>query len=151
MIWRNEPSFPKPFIIWLLRALAEGKGALYQGVDFHIDPGESSREARLRRSGALWIKGDQGGTKDPGIQTGEDPSHFPAVGGDHIAMGSGWSEEQALAAKAPKVVAGLAGTVGLLGQLRDAAADVLIAEAVDQVSEEGQGKHHGHDAWIAET
>src|SRR3984893_5481888 len=140
MILRGEPSFWKPFIILPLRALAEGESGLYQGVDFAIDSGESSREARLRRGDALWIKGDQGGTEDPGTQAGEEPSHFPAVGRDHVAMGSGWSEEQALAAQAPEVVAGLAGTVGVLGQLRDAATDVLIAEAIDQVGEEGQGK-----------
>src|SRR5437016_2005048 len=135
MIVRNEPSLPTPFIIWLLRALGEREGGLYQSVDFAIDLGESARKAGLWRGDALWIKGHQGGTKDPGIEAGEEPSNFPTIGRDHVAVGSGWSQEQALAAQAPEIVAGPTGTVGLLGQLRDAAADVLVPEAVDQVRE----------------
>ena len=129
----------KPFILWSLRAPAKGEGSFDQGIELSIDLDQSPRKAWLGCGHTLRIEGDESRAEDSGIEAREETSDFPAVGRHDVAVSARRSEEQALAAEPPQIVAGLAGTVRLLAELRDTAPEVLIAEAVDQVSKEGEG------------
>ena len=93
MIWRDEPSFGKPFIIRPLCAFAEGKGSLDQGIDFSIDLDEGPRKAWLGRGHTLRIEGDESRSEYSGIKARKETSDFPAVGRDYVAM-SAWRSEE---------------------------------------------------------
>ena len=62
--------------------------------------------------------------------------------------------KQAFAAKSPEVISGLLGGIGLSTRtqlLVHGSSQILVAETVDQVSEEAEGQHQGHHSRIAKT
>jgi len=64
------------------------------------------------------------------------------------------SLDDPLSAEASQVVAGLGGAVRSgcgAGQIGDEGAQVVVAEAVEQVSEDGEGQHEGHHPGVAES
>jgi len=68
----------------------------------------------------------------------EQPGDLPAVRGDEVAIGFGWTVNQALQAESPQVIRHLVGSV--IGQrnaqqIRYVLPEIVVAETIDEVLE----------------
>ena len=86
------------------------EGFIDEFIELRIDPVERCAEWE-RQDGVVAGKHGDSGSKDPSLQSREQPGDFPTVGCDEIAVGTRWPEDQTFESQSPQVIAHLAGGV----------------------------------------
>jgi hypothetical protein len=129
-----------------------GEGFIDEFIELRVYPVKRRTEWE-RQDGIVAGKHGDSGSKDPSLQSREQPGNFPAIGCDEIAVGARRAEDQTLESQSPQVIAHLAGGVladGNAEQIGDLFPQAAIVETVDQVLKQGQGQKQGHDSGLTE-
>ena len=82
------------------------EGFIDEFIELGIHTVERCTE-RERQDGVVAGKHGDSGSKDPSLQSREQPGDFPALGRDEIAVGARWPEDQTLESQSPQVIAHL--------------------------------------------